>query len=963
MFSPHCEAEERALASGNEGMGLIGLSSVAKPRIHAAATLKYGVITLTVILVGVITYHNYSAPESLVISRSINMSKTKLELLWESPNYKNGIETSERLGKLPFNKSHHSTPQCAIDPNSRLDCAFNEQIDRKKCQARGCCWLPVVNTDNTVATFCFLPSNYPTYNMDHFSPTNTGYTATLSRTEKTLFLNDIMTLQLNVMYETPGRLHFTLKDPGSQRYEVPIDVPKVTEKASTQLYTVTFSSRPFGIIVQRKSNGLVLLNTTVGPLFYADQFLQISTSLSSQYISGLGEHMTNLILNVNWTRLTHWNRDQAPYPNSNLYGSHPFYLVMEENGSAHGVFLLNSNAKDVLLQPSPALTWRTIGGILDFYVFLGPDPKTVIRQYMDVIGYPIMPPYWSLGFHLCRWGYWSTNVTRQVVENMTKADMPQDVQWNDLDYMDQKKDFTYNLQYFGDYTQMVNAFHQKGLKYVMIVDPGISSTQPAGKYKPYDDGLKRGVFIKNETGQPLIGQVWPGPTAYPDFTNPETHAWWYENIKAFHDKVPFDGMWIDMNEPSNFVNGALHGCPDNNLENPPYVPGVTGGNLRSRTVCMSGKQNLSLHYNLHNLYGLTEAIASHDALIKVIGKRPFVISRSTFPSHGRYAGHWSGDISSSWNDMYYTIPAIMLFNMYGVPLVGADVCGFRWNTYEELCVRWTQLGSFYPFMRNHNGKNQASQEPYVFSESAQSAMRKALYMRYMLLPFLYTLFHKAHSAGEMVVRPLSFEFPQDLNTPSIDRQFMWGEALLITPVLEPKTVEVSGYFPPTTWYNLHDGSVIHSKGQYILLQAPLDTINVHVRGGCILPIQEPNTTTAASRGNPFGLIVALSDQGIARGELFWDDGDSLMTYENGDYTEIIFLAKHNVLFSEIIRLNSQVDGLKLRRVFVFGVPSPPKKVSVNGFWISDFSYRLDTKVLTLQNLSLLLGEQFTITWF
>ncbi|GCB80546.1 hypothetical protein scyTo_0016245 [Scyliorhinus torazame] len=422
MVSQHFEADEWALVSGNEETGPTRLPFVTTPRMHAFAAFKYGAILLSVILGAVITYHNCSAPDSLVISRSINLGATKLGQLWQSPNYRNRTATLETLSKLSFNKSYHSASQCDIDPNGRFDCAFNELIDMKKCQARGCCWNPEVNA---LSPLCFLPSNYPSYNVDYLMPTSTGFTGTLSRTEKTLFLNDIMTLQLNVIYETAGRLHFTLKDPRSKRYEVPIDVPKVTKRASTQLYTVKFSFRPFGIIIQRKSNGLVLLNTTVGPLFYADQFLQISTSLASKHISGLGEHMTNLVLNVNWTQLTHWNRDQGPRPNANLYGSHPFYLVMEEDGSAHGVFLLNSNAKDILLQPTPALTWRMIGGILDFYVFLGPDPKTVIRQYMDVIGYPIMPPYWSLGFHLCRWGYWSTNITRQVVENMTKANMPQ----------------------------------------------------------------------------------------------------------------------------------------------------------------------------------------------------------------------------------------------------------------------------------------------------------------------------------------------------------------------------------------------------------------------------------------------------------------------------------------------------------------------------------------------------------
>lgn len=103
---------------------------------------------------------------------------------------------------------------------------------------------------------------------------------------------------------------------------------------------------------------------------------------------------------------------------------------------------------DVVLQPSPALTWRSTGGILDLYVFLGPEPKSVVQQYLDVVGtarsppnrphtcptpphlpcwpagYPFMPPYWGLGFHLCRWGYSSTAITRQVVENMTRAGFP-----------------------------------------------------------------------------------------------------------------------------------------------------------------------------------------------------------------------------------------------------------------------------------------------------------------------------------------------------------------------------------------------------------------------------------------------------------------------------------------------------------------------------------------------------------
>ncbi|KAM8947191.1 lysosomal alpha-glucosidase [Pelodytes ibericus] len=864
---------------------------------------------------------------------------------------------------VPYSIEDTDTLQCNVASDSRFDCAPEKGVSKEQCEARGCCYSPAADAPAIGQPWCFYPPTYPSYKLINFTHTENGYSAILTRSVGTFMPNDIMTLQLEVFLETSTRLHFTIKDPANKRYEVPIPTPKVSGKAASSIqYDIQFIDDPFGLVVKRKCNGEVLLNTTLAPLLFADQFLQISTTLPSQYLYGLGEHLTALNLDLKWTRLTFWNRDLIPTKDSNLYGTHPFYMSLEKDGSAHGVFLLNSNAMDVLLQPAPALTWRTTGGILDFYVFLGPDPKAVIRQYQEVIGFPFMPPFWGLGFHLCRWGYTSSNMTREVVKNMTNKSFPLDVQWNDIDYMDSYRDFTYDKKAFGDYPEMVKDFHEKGIKYVMIVDPAISNTSPPGTYPPYDDGLKRKVFITNETGQPLVGKVWPGTTVFPDFTNPETFKWWHDMVKSFHDQVPFDGMWIDMNEPSNFVHGSLDGCPQNNLENPPYVPGVVGGTLKAATICASSKQHLSTHYNLHNLYGLSEAVASHYALISVRKKRPFIISRSTFASHGHYAGHWTGDVESTWDQLYHSVPAILLFNMYGVPLVGADVCGFVGDTTEELCVRWSQLGAFYPFMRNHNTRGTKSQEPYVFSEQAQTAIKTALYIRYSLLPYLYTLFYKAHSSGETVARALFIEFPSDPNTWTIDRQFLWGEALLITPVLEQGKTEVNGYFPAGTWYQPGLGKGIQSKGQWINLSAPLDFINLHIRGGYILPVQTPRLTTEEMRKNDLTLVVALSAQGIARGDLFWDDGDSLETFEKGDYTQVLFLAKNNVVLSEVIRVNSQSDGLKVGIVAVYGISTPPTAVLVNGVASEDFSYNMVTKVLSIDELSLPIGKEFTITW-
>ncbi|XP_074814125.1 sucrase-isomaltase, intestinal-like [Natator depressus] len=126
-------------------------------------------------------------------------------------------------------------------------------------------------------------------------------------------------------------------------------------------------------------------DTSLGDLIFSRQYLQITTIVPSTSVYGFGEHEhPSFKHNMNFVNYAMFSRDQPPTPFTNLYGVHPFYMCIENDSNAHGILLLNSNAQDITLSPNPSLTFRIIGGILDFYVFLGPTPEYVVQQYTEV---------------------------------------------------------------------------------------------------------------------------------------------------------------------------------------------------------------------------------------------------------------------------------------------------------------------------------------------------------------------------------------------------------------------------------------------------------------------------------------------------------------------------------------------------------------------------------------------------
>uniref|UniRef100_A0A3B5KRK7 P-type domain-containing protein n=1 Tax=Xiphophorus couchianus TaxID=32473 RepID=A0A3B5KRK7_9TELE len=406
-------------------------------------------------------------------------------------------------------------PECPNIPMAeRVDCY--PDAGASKVRQRGCCWNPL---DERNVPWCFFPTNHG-YIMHSFqTPQPTVFFAEMKRMDSpSLFGGDIQDLTLHAEMQTNNRLHFKIYDSKSQRFEVPHEhIPTVTNSASSPISdTLEIRNNPFGLIVRRKENKKVLFDTTMAPLVFADQYIQLSAKLPSHNIYGLGEHVHQRYRHdTNWRTWPIFTRDGFP------------------NG--------------VTLQPAPAVTYRTIGGVLDFYILFGDTPEDVVHEFLELTGMPVIPAYWSLGFQLSRWNYGSLDEVKTTVERNRAIDLPYDVQYTDIDYMEEKKDFTYDKVNFSELPGFADYLHEKGQKYILILDPAVATSKRVGgaPYEAYDRGTEKSAWVFESDGKtPLVGEVWPGETVFPDYTSPNCIEWWIDEYVRFSKEVKHDALWI-----------------------------------------------------------------------------------------------------------------------------------------------------------------------------------------------------------------------------------------------------------------------------------------------------------------------------------------------------------------------------------------------------------------------------------
>lgn len=607
-----------------------------------------------------------------------------------------------------------------------------------------------------------------------------------------------------------------------------------------------------------------------------------------------------------------------------LYGSIPL-MQAHKKGSTVGIFWLNSaetwvdviktkESKNPLSLGLGAKTdtqthWFSESGLIDVFVFMGPTPQDIAKNYGELTGYTQLPQSFAIAYHQCRWNYVTDDDVRDVDKRMDKFKIPYDVIWLDIEYTQEKKYFTFDPLTFGDSIGTGKQLDERERKLVVIIDPHIKNTD---NYPIVDELKKKDLAVKDKDGNIFEGWCWPGNSHWVDAFNPAALKWWVSLFKydVFKGTMANTWLWNDMNEPSVF-SGPETTMPKDNLHH---------GNWEHRDV--------------HNLNGLTFHNATYAALLerkKGEVRRPFILTRAFYAGSQRLGAMWTGDNQATWGHLAASFPMILNQGISGYPFAGADVGGFFGNPERDLFTRWYQAGAFYPFFRGHAHIDARRREPYLAGEPFTGIVTAALRLRYALLPSWYTAFHEASVNGTPIIRPHFFTHPDDEAGFALDDQFFVGSTgLLAKPVVSENAFTQDIYLPDDELYYDYFNYKSYSGKGMINVPAPLDVIPLLMRGGHIFPRKDrPRRSSGLMRYDPYTLVIVLGKTGNAYGELYVDDGETF-DFEQGAYIRRAFsyeaatkkLVSSNIgesgkLTTEYLNSLSQVG---VERIVIVGAP-------------------------------------------
>lgn len=553
-----------------------------------------------------------------------------------------------------------------------------------------------------------------------------------------------------------------------------------------------------------------------------------------------------------------WNSDRPCYSTTEdpLYKSIPFFMSSYQ----YGIFLDNTYKTEFKFgtESEEYYSFEAPDGAFVYYFIFGKDYKDILSQYIKLTGQPIMPPKWALGFAQSRGLYTKEAQALEVAAEFRKRKIPIDIIYQDIGWTQNLQDFEWREGNYTNPKQMLSTLSQQGFKVILSQDPVISQANK----KQWKEADKLGYFVKDIRTSASYDMPWPwgGNCGVVDFTIPEVADWWGE-----YQQKPLDdgahGFWTDMGEPawSNEEDiDRLH-----------------------------MRHHAGMHAEIHNVYGLTwDKVVKEQFEKRNPGKRVFQMTRAAYAGLQRYTFGWSGDsgngndVLEGWGQLQNQVAVGISAGLGGIPFWTTDISGYcgditDYPAMAELYTRWMQFGVFNPLSRAHHEGDNAV-EPWMFGEVAEKNSKAAIELKYQLFPYLYSYARRAHDTGLPIMRGLFMEYPYDDQAVKVEDQFLFGEELMVAPVLKKGERVKRLYLPEGEWIDFNDKKTVYLGGQQIAYRAPLNVIPLFVKKGSIIPMMPVMQYIHEKKDFPlFVHIFPNYEDEIADFELYEDDGENL----------------------------------------------------------------------------------------
>lgn len=727
----------------------------------------------------------------------------------------------------------------------------------------------------------------------------------------------------------------------NETYNISIEQFKI-EFIASNIYKLTY--QPLDYFKNENISNAVILNVDTNKQVSTNQFLfnnkliignnkefELESTFRNESFRGFNIRLTSsdkiygggsraLPLNRRGHSFNLYNNPWYGYSEGaeNLNYSIPFFI----NSNGYGVYFDNPSKGFVDIGKTNNEIFKVgfTGGELNCYIILGNSTKEILNSYFKLTGTQPLPPLWALGNLMSRFGYTSQLQLDSIIQTTQEQRIPFDAVIFDLFWFgDSIKGTMGNLDWVNKTAwpnpqKMIQDYKKQGIQSIVITEPFV--LQSSLNYE-----ASKQFHAIDSLGNPyVLNDFYFGKGGLIDIFRNDSKDWFWNKQKLQID-IGVEGLWGDLGEPEKHPSNLFHNLSDAGF-----------------------KRNFSAN-EVHNLYGHFWTKMLDDNFKKYFpDKRLFSLNRSGFAGSQRYnIFPWSGDVSRSWSGLRAQLPIMLGMSLSGVPYIHADAGGFAGGEGDnELYVRWLQFASFTPIFRPHGTalynieKNAFSfpSEPALIDEPFKSLVKTVINERYKMLAYNYTLSYLQTTKAQPLVTPLFYYYENDSIASKIEDEYMWGENILVAPVLEKNISKRKTYLPSGKWFQLTDNKMYDGNKIYQISVNNME-FPIFIKEGGFVPKYRSVPTNTSNLDKSKLTLIYIPSTNASSYNMFEDDGLNRNSIENKQYELFSFSSSglnKNQLHIEIESNNGNYKGKPKQRNILLTIPAIdkiPKTVIVN----------------------------------